>query len=96
MPVDVSVLSLFRLGAVKVIEEPDRSVKLKVVALTVIDSIVAAEPATLIVTPLTLMIVSLVKLTSLYRARAKAGRSSAVRAPETRSFFMSVRYELIM
>ena len=77
------------MGAVSVIEESDASVKLKVVALTVIDSTTAEEPETLIVMSLTLNTVSVVKVTSLYAAIAKTGRKSAAVVPIAISFLMT-------
>ena len=72
----------FKSGAVTSNVEPERSVMLKSVALTVIDSIVALEPETLRVMPFTLMTASVVRVTSSAAASARVGaRRSATAIP---------------
>ena len=87
----VSVLTArtFRLGAVNSIEAPDASVKLIVVAFTVMDSTTAVEPDTLIVMSFTLNTVSVVKLTSSNAANVSTGRRRAVAVPNAISFLMT-------
>ena len=79
----------FRFGAVNVIVEVSASVKLNVLAPTAIDSTVAVEPETLMVTPATLNTVSVVKLTSSAAAIAKTGITSAMVDPIAISFLMT-------
>ena len=69
--------------------EPSASVKLNVVAPTVIDSTVAVEPETLMVTLLTLNWTLVVRLTSSAAAIANTGRRSAIPDPTAISFLMT-------
>ena len=70
-------------------EEPSARVTVKLVLPTSMLSIAALAPVTLMVMPFTeSTTVSVVSVTSLYAAKVRPGRSSAVRAPESRSFFM--------
>jgi hypothetical protein len=84
----------FLSGAVTVIVEPGWSATSKLPLPTVMDSIVAPETST--VMPLTLKTTLEPSVTSLkLAASASAGARRSVREPESRIFFMGVRYELI-
>ena len=69
-------------------DDPDTSVKEKLEAFTVIDCMTAVVPDTLSVTPPTLMIALVVKLTSLYAANANTGINKKTIEPENRNLFM--------
>ena len=69
--------------------EVSASVKLNVVAPTVIDSTVAVEPDTFIVIPFTLSWTSVVKLTSSAAAKAREGKMSPTAVPIAISFLMA-------
>lgn len=71
--------------------EPGRSVTVKLDAPATMDSMAASVPLTVTETPLAVMIASVVSVTSLNAARASPGRSSAAIEPESKNFFMSVR-----
>ena len=67
--------------------EPGRSVTVKLEAPTAMDCMVAAEPDTFSVTPPTDRIALVERLTSLYAARASPGRSKAAIELESKNFF---------
>jgi len=77
----VEILITFCEAAVTVSVEPESTLTEKLVAFTVSVSIVALEPLTFMVTPFTLMTVSVVSVTSLYAPNATEGSSSAISIP---------------
>ena len=80
---------------VTVIEEPASTVAVKLSELTVIESMVADEPLTLIVSPLTERTVSVVSVTSL-AASASAGRRSESAEQSVRNCFTVVYLQLAL
>ena len=83
----VETLITFCEAAVTVSVEPESTLTEKLVEPTVSVSIVALEPLTFMVTPFTLMTVSVVRVTSLYAANASEG----ARSPRTTAVLRSVR-----
>jgi len=79
-----------RLGALRVMVEPDSIVAVKLVAPTAMVSIVALEPLTLMLTLFTESTTSVVSVTSLYAANTKAGRKSPARTDDLISVRMAL------
>ena len=79
-----------RPGALMVILEPACRVAVKLLESTVIDSTVALELVTVTEAPLTESVTSVVSVTSLYAANARAGAKS----PRTAAVLRSVRMAL--
>ena len=94
-PADAFVAITLRPVDCSSMNEPGRSVTAKLEPPTAIDCRTAALPDTFNVTPPTDRTTLVDKFTSLYAARANPGRSNATIEPESKNFFMSIRYELI-